>query len=769
MDKKENVLNKIGRSIKNLFIQLFGFGRHKNEIADELIDDSKKQKSLKEDDIISPTRQIFKKFIGNRIAILGLVIFFSIVLFIVIGNKVIVFQAEYLEPSQQYIEPGLGYTNVPKKLKKEGVKVVIDDEGKENYLIDGGSAFTIAISNANNIYIWGANIDKIKKVPQHIKEKVEDIVQLSVGTRHAVVLTSDGEFLAWGSNGFEQSQAPIYNPSTDESFYQYKKTIEAYFYPAARSKYPGEVASKIEEDPIVKVYAGDQFTTILTKSGRVYSWGVTKTSRISEGNNSFNAFNVQLRYTDNQLQWKYAIELNSKYRNYLSYDEIIDKYQLVEEAGAELQIRLFATNLQYRNYKEDDAESEKWLKVDSVTNILNELKPIANSKIVKVHLLYEHVVYELNDNRFVLVGVDGEIKDRIPAELMMTSAERGYRIEKIVGTLKNAFYIDENGKIVGWGTSDGSNHMNKIPNEIANKKIVDVDAGSYHLLVRDDSGKVYTWGYSNRLNQLNIPTNLKTSKKVIANYFNSYSIETDGTIRAWGNDGYIFGTDNVGADVLKRIIAGGSMTLSLAAVAVVVSLVIGLTVGLVAGFYGKWLDNILMRFGEIVNSFPFLPLAMTLAKIVTDWDFGDKARIYLIMIILGLLSWPGLARLVRGQILAEREKDFIMAAKALGIKERHIILRHILTNVINVVIVNTTLAYAGALLTESGLSFLGFGVRYPQPSWGNMLTGAQSMTVLKNYWWLWILPAVFIILTALSINLVGDGLRDAMDPRANER
>src|SRR5690606_11387842 len=154
-----------------------------------------------------------------------------------------------------------------------------------------------------------------------------------------------------------------------------------------------------------------------------------------------------------------------------------------------------------------------------------------------------------------------------------------------------------------------------------------------------------------------MPDNLPKSKLTVSAFFNSYSIGEDGSIIGWGNNGYILGTDANGADNIQRIIAGGTKTMTLALVAVIVSLIIGLTVGLISGFYGKWLDNILMRFGEIINAFPFLPLAMTLAKIVEDYNFSDTARVYLIMVILGLLSWPGLARLVRGQILAEREKD----------------------------------------------------------------------------------------------------------------
>jgi peptide/nickel transport system permease protein len=143
---------------------------------------------------------------------------------------------------------------------------------------------------------------------------------------------------------------------------------------------------------------------------------------------------------------------------------------------------------------------------------------------------------------------------------------------------------------------------------------------------------------------------------------------------------------------------------------------------------------------------------------------------FMIMVILGVLSWTGLARLIRGQVLSERERDYVLAARALGIKYHNIIIRHILPAVVNIVIVNFTLGYAGSLLTEAGLSFLGFGVQKPNPSWGNILTAAQSETaVLEFYWWRWIIPGLCLLLAALSINLIGDALRDAMDPRANER
>ena len=177
---------------------------------------------------------------------------------------------------------------------------------------------------------------------------------------------------------------------------------------------------------------------------------------------------------------------------------------------------------------------------------------------------------------------------------------------------------------------------------------------------------------------------------------------------------------------------------------------------------------VLMRFTDVVMSIPFLPIAITLSAIVVG-KVSEMYRLYMVMVVIGVLSWPGLARLVRAQILLEREKDFVLAAKALGVKQKNIIVRHILPNIFNLIIVSITLAYAGSLLTEAALSFLGFGVAAPTPSWGNMLQGAQSIAVLEYYWWRWLIPGVFVILAALSVNLIGDALREAMDPKANEK
>ena len=208
--------------------------------------------------------------------------------------------------------------------------------------------------------------------------------------------------------------------------------------------------------------------------------------------------------------------------------------------------------------------------------------------------------------------------------------------------------------------------------------------------------------------------------------------------------------------------------MTVGAIAVIISTIIGVLIGGISGYKGGKTDNLLMRFTEIVSAIPFLPFAIILSAVLGN-TISETQRILLIMMILGLLSWPGIARLVRGSVLAEREQEFVTAAKALGVKETGIIFRHILPNIITVIIVNATLNFATCMLTESSLSFIGFGVQEPNATWGNMLTGAQNSQVIQEYWWRWVFPSLALGICTISINCVGDGLRDAIDPKSNER
>jgi peptide/nickel transport system permease protein len=219
----------------------------------------------------------------------------------------------------------------------------------------------------------------------------------------------------------------------------------------------------------------------------------------------------------------------------------------------------------------------------------------------------------------------------------------------------------------------------------------------------------------------------------------------------------ILGSDASGRDVWTRLLYAGRVSLSVGLVAVSIYTAIGLVLGLLAGYHGGMVDSAIMRFADIVLAFPSLIIIITLVSVVGP-------SIWNIMLVIGLLGWPGIARIVRGQLLSLREQEFVVASRTVGASNGRIIFRHLLPNALAPVIVASTFGMASAILLEAGLSFLGLGVQPPRPTWGNMLTDAQSLTVLQSMPWLWIPPGAMIALAVLSINFIGDGLRDALDP-----
>lgn len=218
------------------------------------------------------------------------------------------------------------------------------------------------------------------------------------------------------------------------------------------------------------------------------------------------------------------------------------------------------------------------------------------------------------------------------------------------------------------------------------------------------------------------------------------------------------GTDMTGRDLWSRLVYGGRVSMSVGVVAVAIYVTLGIFLGSVAGFYGGRIDNLIMRLTEVVMSFPTLLILITIVSIVGPGLFNS-------MIAIGLIGWTGIARLVRGQILSLREMDFVTAARAVGTTQGRILVQHVLPNVIAPIIVAATFGIAGAILTEAGLSFLGLGIKPPTPSWGNMINEAQQLNIIETKAWLWLGPGLMITLSVLAINFIGDGLRDALDPR----
>jgi len=225
------------------------------------------------------------------------------------------------------------------------------------------------------------------------------------------------------------------------------------------------------------------------------------------------------------------------------------------------------------------------------------------------------------------------------------------------------------------------------------------------------------------------------------------------------------GTDKGGMDMLTRLMYGGRVSLLVGLCVVFVELLIGVTLGGIAGYYGGKIDMLIMRLVEIFYSVPFIPLMLILSSIMISLKISPQYKIYYIMFVMGVLYWASVARMIRGNILSLREMEYMQAAEAMGIRTSRKIFRHLIPNVMPIIIVMATMDLGAIILTESTMSFLGVGVAAPYASWGNMVQAVTDKTVMENYLNIWVPPGLCILLTVLAFNFVGDGLRDAFDPK----
>jgi peptide/nickel transport system permease protein len=220
---------------------------------------------------------------------------------------------------------------------------------------------------------------------------------------------------------------------------------------------------------------------------------------------------------------------------------------------------------------------------------------------------------------------------------------------------------------------------------------------------------------------------------------------------------HLMGTDKFGRDILSRVLYGARISLSIGFVAVGISITLGTLIGALSGYFGGWVDGVLMRFTDMMLAFPRLVLLIVVIAVF------ENSSIWLVVVVLGLTGWMGTSRIVRGEVLSLREREFVQAARALGMGDWRIIVRHVIPNTMAPVIVSATLGIGLTILTEASLSFLGLGVQPPTPSWGNMVSDGRD--ALTQAWWIATFPGLAIVLTVVAFNLLGDGLRDALDPR----
>ncbi len=225
------------------------------------------------------------------------------------------------------------------------------------------------------------------------------------------------------------------------------------------------------------------------------------------------------------------------------------------------------------------------------------------------------------------------------------------------------------------------------------------------------------------------------------------------------------GTDRNGMDMLTRLMYGGRVSLIIGFIVEAISTILGIIMGGLAGYFGKWVDNLIMRIVDIFYCIPSMPLLIILGAAMDAMNVDPRLRMVYLMLILGFLGWPSMARLIRGQILSLREQEFMTATEATGVRVSRRIFKHLVPNVIPQIIVSVTMGIGGTIITEASLSFLGLGVKYPFASWGNIINDVNNTYVLQNYWFIWVPAGTLLLLTVLAWNLVGDGLRDAFDPK----
>ncbi|WP_035767550.1 ABC transporter permease [Butyrivibrio sp. NC2002] len=228
---------------------------------------------------------------------------------------------------------------------------------------------------------------------------------------------------------------------------------------------------------------------------------------------------------------------------------------------------------------------------------------------------------------------------------------------------------------------------------------------------------------------------------------------------------HLVGTDANGMDLLARLMYGGRISLMIGFVVIFIEVFIGMIIGGVAGFFGGWVDNLLMRLVDVVYCIPAMPLYLILGSIMDYYQASPRARIYLLCVVMAVIGWVGIARIVRGQILSLREQEFMVAAEALGISTYRRIFKHLIPNVIPQLIVFASMGLGEVILSEASLSFLGLGIKYPAASWGSIINAVNDSYVMTNYLFVWLPAGTFILLTVLAFNFIGDGLRDAFDPK----
>lgn len=663
--------------------------------------------SIDVEEVVSPVGQIVRNFLERRLAVGALIVVILMFLLVFFGPLFMPnYYDSYTEVTQKNVAPTMSMMKVPSGLKND-IK-----------MIDSYGSFSVGLSNSGDVYVWGATqlgttgID-IGEIPDAVKE--DTIAYVAAGIDHIIAISESGKVYGWGSNKHGQYI------TTDK-----------------------EVLEQLEE---AEESVSEEDQAILEEAGASSSVEGEDTEALEE--------------TTEETEVAAATSASAGENIIPMPDELVNG--TIDVAN----IKKLVCGYQCTAILMNDGKLYIWGNANAYQNISSF---VDKDDLTDIDFTLNYVVGLTDAGTSIYTGKRG-LYDQYRTNIN----EAAKSSKKFLGKRKIVSIYATNNHLCGM-LSDGSLFFTgNFPNDSVampalhdGETVVQLEAGTYHYTALTSEGRVLSWGGST-LHQTDVPNGLDGKvTKVFAGAFQSYAVNDSGKlVDNWGLKGYLFGTDGNGADIFQRIIAGGKMTMTIGAVAVIISTIIGIVVGCLSGYFGGTVDIILMRVAEIFAAIPFLPFALILSAIMAQMDISENEKIFILMCILGVLTWTGLARMVRGQVLVARENEYVTAAKAMGVKEGRIAFRHILPNIVSIIFVTLTLDFATCMLTESSLSYLGFGVTYPRPTWGNMLSGSNNSTIIKNYWWQWVFTSIFLAVTCICINIVGDTLRDVMDPKSD--
>ena len=525
------------------------------------------------------------------------------------------------------------------------------------------------------------------------------------------------------------------------------------------------------------------FTVGLSNSGKVYVWGITRigATGLDVKHIPEEVQNAKIEWVSAGIDHIIAIDENGKFYGwgsnqfgqYAVNDKVLSNPNLAPVPDEVLDgvdpdhIKEITSGYQASAILMDDGTLYIWGNKQAYSNIDSF---IGKKNIENVDFTLNYVVGLTEDRNGIYCGVRGLYniaRTKIGEKgVKMFEFLDGRKIESLTATTKSVCCLLDDGTIALVG--DFPTDTIQVPTLPEGEYYTDIQGGAYHYTACTNLGHVYSWG-GDHFYQAEAPTDkVSGAAKVYTGSFQSYVVdENHKLLNKWGLKGYLFGTDDAGADIASRVVAGGRVTMTVGAIAVIIEILIGVTIGLISGYAGGWVDILLMRIAEVFYSIPLYPFMLILSSLLAQASLTQDQRLLMIMVILGVLGWPGFAYITRAQILVARESEYVTAAQAMGVKEGRIAFKHILPNIISVILVNIVLSFAASMQTETSLSFLGFGVMYPQPSWGNMLSRASNATAAINFWWQWLFTSIILVFTAVCINTIGDTIRDVMDPKSS--